>query len=206
MRNRIPEVAEAVVIEDLYRGSNDSAFVRAILQKAPTISKQLLREADLYITADERAQDLIGGTKPTPPAPRRDATRTNNPTSVGRRGLAKKSMPPNHPSLVPEGHPTEANEHWTTSSTPNARTTRTCATPSETAETSSTLSGTTDPSSLCHLPHHEEDPENLDNPSSMKEEEAENSRSSTEKSTSSSADMGRKRARGSRSSMTVRYW
>jgi hypothetical protein len=31
MRNRIPEVAEAAVIEDFYRGSNDSAFVRAIL-------------------------------------------------------------------------------------------------------------------------------------------------------------------------------
>jgi hypothetical protein len=27
MRNRIPKVAEAVVIEDFYRGSNDSAFV-----------------------------------------------------------------------------------------------------------------------------------------------------------------------------------
>jgi hypothetical protein len=72
MRNRIPEVAEAAVIEDFYRGSNDSAFVQAILQKAPTTSKQLFKEADLYITADERAQDLIGGTKPTPPAPRRD--------------------------------------------------------------------------------------------------------------------------------------
>jgi hypothetical protein len=72
MRNRIPEVAEAAVIEDFYRGSNDSAFVRAILQKAPTTSKQLFREADLYITADEWAQDLIGGTKPAPPAPRRD--------------------------------------------------------------------------------------------------------------------------------------
>lgn len=33
MRNCIPEVAEAAVIEDFYRGSNDSAFVRAILQK-----------------------------------------------------------------------------------------------------------------------------------------------------------------------------
>jgi hypothetical protein len=29
MRNRIPEVTEAAVIEDFYRGSNDSAFVRA---------------------------------------------------------------------------------------------------------------------------------------------------------------------------------
>jgi hypothetical protein len=69
MRNRIPEVAEAAVIEDFYRGSNDSTFVRAILQKAPTTSEQLFREADLYIIADERAQDLIGGTKLAPSAP-----------------------------------------------------------------------------------------------------------------------------------------
>jgi hypothetical protein len=72
MRNRIPEVAEVAVIEDFYRGSNDSAFVRAILQKAPTTSEQLFREADLYITDDECAQDLIGGTKPAPSAPQRD--------------------------------------------------------------------------------------------------------------------------------------
>jgi hypothetical protein len=72
MRNRIPEVAEAAMIEDFYRGSNDSAFVRAILQKAPANSEQLFREADLYITVDERAQDLIGGTKPAPSVPRRD--------------------------------------------------------------------------------------------------------------------------------------
>jgi hypothetical protein len=60
------------MIEDFYRGSNDSAFVQAILQKAPTTSEQLFREADLYIIADERAQDLIGGTKPAPLAPRHD--------------------------------------------------------------------------------------------------------------------------------------
>jgi hypothetical protein len=72
MRNRIPEVTEAAVIADFYRGSNDSAFVRAILQKVSTTSEQLFREADLYITADERAQDLIGGAKPTPAAPRHD--------------------------------------------------------------------------------------------------------------------------------------
>jgi hypothetical protein len=72
MRNRIPKVTEAAVIEDFYRGSNDSAFVRAIPQKAPTTSEQLFREADLYITTNERAQDLIGGMKLAPPAPRRD--------------------------------------------------------------------------------------------------------------------------------------
>jgi hypothetical protein len=72
MRNRIPKVVEAAVIEDFYQGSNDLAFVQAILQKAPATSEQLFREANVYITADERAQDLIGGTKLVPPAPRRD--------------------------------------------------------------------------------------------------------------------------------------
>jgi hypothetical protein len=55
MRNRIPDVAEAAVIEDFYRGSNDLAFVgsndlafvRAILQKVPATSEQLFREADI---------------------------------------------------------------------------------------------------------------------------------------------------------------
>jgi hypothetical protein len=63
-----------------------------------------------------------------------------------------------------------------------------------------------DPSNLYHLSHHEEDPENLDNLSSRKGEEAEHSRASMEKSTSSSADTGRKRTKGSRSSMIDRYW
>ena len=55
MRNRVPEVTGAAVIEDFYRGSNDSAFVRAILQKAPITFEQLFREADLYITTNEWA-------------------------------------------------------------------------------------------------------------------------------------------------------
>jgi hypothetical protein len=134
-----------------------------------------------------------------------DATRTSKPTSA-RRGLAKKSMPLDHPSLVPEGHPAEVNEHWTTSSTPSARTTRICVIPSRTAETSSTPSGMADPSNLYHLPHHAEDPENLDNLSSRKGEEAKHSRASMEKSTSSSADTGHKRTKCHRSSTVARYW
>jgi hypothetical protein len=136
--------------------------------------------------------------------PRHGATRTSKPTSAGRRGLAKKFMPLDHPSLVPEGHPAEANEHWTTSSTPIARTTRTCVILFGTAEISSTPSRMADPSNLYHLPHHE-DPENLDNLRSRKGEEAEHSRASMERSTSSSADTGRKKARGSRSSTITRY-
>jgi hypothetical protein len=72
MRNRIPEVVEAAVIEDFYQGSNDPPFIRTILQKAPATSEQLFREADIYVTADERAQDLIRGAKSASPAPRRD--------------------------------------------------------------------------------------------------------------------------------------
>jgi hypothetical protein len=106
---------------------------------------------------------------------------------------------------VPEGHPTEENECWMTSSKPNVHTIKTCATPFGTAETSSTPSGTADLSNLYHLPHHEEDPENLDNLSSRKREEAEHFPVSTEKSASSLADTGLKRARGSISSTTVGY-
>jgi hypothetical protein len=102
-------------------------------------------------------------------------TQTSRPTNAGRRGLVKKPMPLDHPSLMPEGHPAEANEHWTTSSTHSAHTTKICATPSGTVETSSTPSRMADPSNLYHLPHHEEDPENLDNLSSRKGEEAERS-------------------------------
>jgi hypothetical protein len=56
MMNRIPEVTEAAVIEDFYRGSNDTVFVRDILQKAPATSEHLFRDADIYITADEQVK------------------------------------------------------------------------------------------------------------------------------------------------------
>jgi hypothetical protein len=137
---------------------------------------------------------------------RHGVTQTNKSTSVGRRGLVKRSTPLDHLSLVPEGHPEEANEHWMTSSMPNAHTTRICATPSETVEISSTPLGMANPSNLYHLPHHEEGLENLDNLNNRKGEEVERSRTSMERSTSSSGDMGRKKARGSRNSTIDRYW
>jgi hypothetical protein len=93
-----------------------------------------------------------------------------------------------------------------TSSMPSARTTRICVILFGTAEISSTPLGMADPSNLYHLPHHEEDLENLNNLGSRKGEEAGRSHASMEKSTSSSADTGRKRTRGSKSSMIARYW
>jgi hypothetical protein len=184
MRNRIPEVTEAAVIEDFYRGSNDSAFVQAILQKAPTTSEQLFREANLYITADEWAQDLIGGAKPTPAAPR-----TSNPTNARRKDLAKRCTPPDHLPLVPGEDLAEASARWTTSSTPSARTTRTCATPCGTVGTSSTPSDMADPSNLYLLLRRGEDQKNHDNPSSRRRGKEEPSHALTGRSTSSSVDM-----------------
>jgi hypothetical protein len=96
----------------------------------------------------------------------RDAMRTSNPTNAGRRDLAKKYTPPDHQPLAPGEDPAEASACWTTSSTPNARTTRTCATLFGTAGTSSTPSGTADLSNLYLLLRRGEDQENHDNPSS----------------------------------------
>jgi hypothetical protein len=204
MRNRIPEVAEAVVIEDFYRGSNDSAFIHTILQKAPTTSEQLFRKptstsppmSELRTSSEERSLHQQ----------RHDAIQTSNPTNAGRRGLVKKFMPPDHLPLAPGEDLVEANARWTTSSTPSARTTRTCVTPFGTAETSSTPSGTADPSNLYLLLHRGEDQENRDNPSNRRREEVEPSRVSTERSTSSSADMDRRRTRDNKSSMIAKYW
>jgi hypothetical protein len=98
---------------------------------------------------------------------RHDATRTRSPTSAGRRGLAKKFTPPDHPPLAPREDLVEVNARWTTSSTPSARTTRTCAIPSGTAGTSSTPLGTTDLSSLYLLLRRGED-WNRDNPSNRR--------------------------------------
>jgi hypothetical protein len=41
MRNHIPDITEAAMIENFHGVSNDSIFVWAILQKAPTTSKQM---------------------------------------------------------------------------------------------------------------------------------------------------------------------
>jgi hypothetical protein len=136
----------------------------------------------------------------------RDATRTSSLTSVGRRGLAKKSTPPDHPPLAPEEDLVEANARWTTCSMPSTRTARTCATPSRTAGISSIPSGTVDPSNLYLLPRREEDQENRDSPSSRRREEVEPSRASTKRSMSSSADMDHRRTRDNKSSTIVRYW
>jgi hypothetical protein len=118
----------------------------------------------------------------------------------------KRSMLPDDPSLVPEGHPAEASGHWMTSSMPSARIIRICATPCGTTETSSIPSGMTDRSSLYHLPHHEE---GLASPGSLnnrKGEGVEHSHALMRRSMSSSEDTGRRRAEGSKSSTTDRYW
>jgi hypothetical protein len=109
MRNRITEVTEAAVIENFYRGSNDSAFVRAILQKALTNSDNCFerRTSISPLTSGPRTSSEERNQHHR----HHGATRISNPTGVGRRGLVRRSTPPDHPSLVPEGHLVEASGH-----------------------------------------------------------------------------------------------
>jgi hypothetical protein len=203
MRNRIPEVAEAAVIEDFYRDpmTRPSSEPNCKRRRSPpsscsgkwTSTSPLTN--GLRTSSGERSLLRL----------HRGVTRTSKPTSVGRRGLVKRSMPMDHLSLVPEVRPAEASRHWTTSSMPSARITRICATPCGTAETSNIPSGMADPSNLYHLPHREEGPVNLNDLNNRKGEKVEHSRASTERSTSYSEDMGRKRTKGNRSSATDRY-
>jgi hypothetical protein len=183
MRNRIPEVAEAAVIEDFYRGSNDSAFVQAILQKAPTTSEQLFREADLYITADERAQDLIWGMKPVPSALRRDANQqTDRRWEKRPREEVHAAGPPVSPA---QGAPHGGER--TLDSILDAQ----CPYHKDMRHTLRNYRdfkhsvGNGRPFQPLPPPHYEEDLENLHNLSSRKGEEAEHFRASTERSTSS---------------------
>jgi hypothetical protein len=118
----------------------------------------------------------------------------------------KRSMPPDHPSLVPEVHPMKASRHWTTSSMPSASITRICAIPYRNAGTSSIPSGMADHSSLYHHPNHEEGLASPDDLNNRKGEGVEQSHASTGRSTSSLEDTGRRRTEGSRISTTDRYW
>jgi hypothetical protein len=204
MRNRILEVAEAAVIEDFYRGSNDSAFVRAILQKAPTTSEQLFREADLYITTDERAQDLIGGIKPTPAALRRDTNQQPDKRweKRPREEVHAVGPPDSHARGGPRG-----GEH-TLDDILDAQcpyhkdmrhTLRNCRDFKHSV-------GNGRPFQPLPPPPPRGGPGEPRQPQQQEGEEVEPSHASMEKSTSSSADMGHKKARGNKSSTTVRYW
>jgi hypothetical protein len=197
MRNRIPEVVEAAVIEDFYQGSNDSAFVRAILQKAPTTSEQLFREVDIYITTDERALDLIEGTKSALPVPR---------TSAGKKGPMRRCTLSGHLPLEPAVHLVEECGHWMKSSTPSVCITRTCATPYRTAETSNTPSAMVDHSSHYHLPRHEESLASLGSLSNRKRGGVDLSHALTRRSTSYLEAMGHKKTGGNKSSTIDRSW
>jgi hypothetical protein len=204
MRNRIPKVTEAAVIEDFYRGSNDRPSSEPYYRKCrPPLNNFNERQTSTSpLTSRPRTTSEVRNLHHL----HHGATRTSNLTGAGRRGLVRRYMPPDHPSLEPEVRPVEANGHWMTSLTPSARTTRTCATPYETVGTSSTSSDTADRSSLYYLPHHEEGLASPCSLSSKKGEGVEHSHALTGRSMSSSEDMDHRRTGGSRSSTTGRSW
>ena len=59
MRNKIPNITNALIINDFYHGSCDKDLMKEILKAPPVIAKQLFRDADRYITAVEQVEDLI---------------------------------------------------------------------------------------------------------------------------------------------------
>jgi hypothetical protein len=203
MRNCIPEVAEAAVIENFYRGSNDSAFVRDILQKAPTTSKQLFREADLYITTDERAQDLIGGTKPAPSAPRRDANQQTDKRWEKRphEEVHAARPPVSRAQGAPHGGERTLDDILDAQCPYHKdmrHTLRNCRDFNHSV-------GNDLPFQPLPPPPPQGGPGEPRQPQQQEGEETECSRASMEKSTSSSADTGHKRTKGSRSSTIDRY-
>jgi hypothetical protein len=184
MRNRIPEVAEAAVIEDFYRGSNDPVFVQAILEKnmpPPNNCSGRWTSTSLRMSGPRTSLEAQN-----PYHPHREGTRTSNQTNTGRRDPARRCTPSGHLSLKPAVHLTEGYEHWMRSSIPSVRITRTCGTPYGTEEISKTSSGAVDHSSHCHchLPRLEESLTSLGNLYNRKGGEVELSRVLTGKSTS----------------------
>jgi hypothetical protein len=204
MRNRIPEVIKAAVIEDFYRGSNDSAFVRAILQKAPTSSEQLFQEADLYISTDEQAQDLIGGAKPAPPAPRRDANQ--QPDKRWEKRPREEVHAAGPPASRARGAPRGGEQ--TLDDILNAQcpyhkdmrhTLRNCRDFKHSV-------GNGRPFQPLPPPPPRGGPGEPRQPQQQEGEGVEHSHALTGRSTSSSEDTGRRRTEGSKSSTTDRYW
>jgi hypothetical protein len=204
MRNCIPEVTEAVVIEDFYRNSMTRISSEPYCRKRrPPPNNCFERQTSTSpLTSGPRTSSEVQNLHHR----HHGATRTSNLTGTRRRGLVRRYMPSNPPSLEPEVRPVEANGHWMTSSTPSVCTTRTCATPYGTIGTSSTLSDMADRSSLYHLPHHEEGPASLGSLINQKGEGVEHSHVLIGRSTSSSEDTGRRRTEGNRSSTTDRSW
>jgi hypothetical protein len=106
---------------------------------------------------------------------------------------------------MPQGHPVEASGHWTTSSTPSARTTRTRATPCELQglqalrqEWLTIPASTTSPTTRRAW--------RTQAAPTTRRGGVEHSLVLTGRSTSSSEDTGRRRIEGSKSSTTGRSW
>jgi hypothetical protein len=192
------------VTEDFYRGSNDSAFVRAILHKAPTTSEQLFREADLYITIDERAQDLIGGAKPAPAALRRDTNQ--QPDKRWEKRPREEVHATRPPVSRARGGPRRGER--TLDDILDAQ----CPYHKDMRHTLQNCRdfkhsmGNGRPFQPLPPPPPRGGPGEPRQPQQQEGEEVEPSHESTKKSTLSSADVGRKKARGNKSSTTVRYW
>jgi hypothetical protein len=147
MRNRIPEVAEAAVIEDFYRGSSDPAFVRAILPPPNNCSGRQTSISP-WMSGPRTSSEPQNSH-----CSHHEGIQTSSQTNARRKDPEKRCTPPGHLPHEPTAHPTEGYEHWMRSLIPSAHITRTCGTPYETAEISKFSSAMADCYNHYHLPY-----------------------------------------------------
>jgi hypothetical protein len=109
MRNRILEVTEAAVIEDFYRGCNDSDFIQTYCRKRrPPPNNYFERQTS---TSPRMSGPRTSSEERNLHHRRHGATLTNNLTGAGRKGLVRRYTPPDHLSLKLEVRPMEASGH-----------------------------------------------------------------------------------------------
>jgi hypothetical protein len=126
MRNCIPDINEATIIEHFYRGSCDESFLRSILHKAPTTLERLFHDVDNYITTDERATTSLSNMD----ARTRSMKLPSGRNVAGTRDHMKKSTPSVHrPRANVTLRMATTRERWTKSLTDHAPTTRKCIAP-----------------------------------------------------------------------------
>jgi hypothetical protein len=168
-----------------------------------TTSEQLFREADLYITADEWAQDLIGGAKPAPPAPQRDTNQQPDSWEKRPREEVHAARPPiGRTRGAPYGGERTLNDILDAQCPYHkdmCHTLQNCRDFKHSVRNGR-------PFLLYHLPHHEEGLVSPDSPSNWKGEGVGHSHRLMGRSTSSSGDTGRRRIEGSKSSITGKSW
>jgi hypothetical protein len=99
MRNLIPEVTEASIIQYFYRGSNDSAFLRPYSKRHQSPPNNCSVRQTTTSLRMSRPRTSLGAQNPR--HPRHGGIRTSSRTSAGKKGPVRRCTPLVHLSLEP---------------------------------------------------------------------------------------------------------